>query len=48
MVDPWKTPYQIDFLQPTNFIISSAGKNKIFGDKDDIILNSISNAFAKP
>jgi hypothetical protein len=48
MVDPWETPYQIDFLQPTNFIISSAGKNKIFGDKDDIIFNSVSNDFVKP
>jgi hypothetical protein len=48
MVDPWETPYQIEFFQQTNFILRSAGKDKIFGDADDIIFNSISNDFVKP
>jgi hypothetical protein len=48
MVDPWETPYQIEFLQQTNFIIHSAGKDKIFGDADDIIFNSVSNNFVNP
>jgi hypothetical protein len=48
MVDPWKTPYQIDFFQQTNFVIRSAGKDKIFDDKDDFIFNSVSNGFVKP
>lgn len=48
MVDPWGTPYQIDFFQQTNFVIRSAGKNRKFGDTDDIILNSASNNFVKP
>ena len=48
MVDPCETPYQIKFLQQTNFIIRSAGKDKIFGDADDIIFNSVSNDFVKP
>jgi hypothetical protein len=48
MLDPWDTPYQIDFFQQTNFVIRSAGKDKIFGDKDDFIFNSVSNDFAKP
>jgi hypothetical protein len=48
MLDPWKTPYQIQFFQETNFVIRSAGKNKIIGDADDIIFNSVSNDFVKP
>ena len=48
MVDPWETPYEIKFLQQTNFVISSAGKDKIFGDADDIIFNSVSNDFVGP
>jgi len=48
MVDPWETPYQIEFSQQTNFIIRSAGKDKIFGNADDIIFNSVSNDFVKP
>jgi hypothetical protein len=48
MTDPWGTPYQIQFLQQTNFVIRSAGKDKIFGDADDIIFNSASNDFVKP
>ena len=48
MVDPWATPYQITFLQQTNFIIRSAGKDKVFGNLDDIVFNSISNNFVKP
>jgi hypothetical protein len=48
MVDAWGTPYHIEFFQQTNFIIHSAGKDKIFGDTDDIIFNSASNNFIKP
>ena len=48
MVDPWETPYQIQFFQQTNYIIRSAGKDKNFGDADDIIFNSVSNNFVKP
>ena len=48
MVDPWGTPYAISFLSTNSFVISSAGKGKIFGDKDDIIFNSVSNDFVKP
>jgi hypothetical protein len=47
-IDLWDTPYRIDFVPPTNFIIRSAGKDKIFGDADDIIFNGASNDFVKP
>ncbi|HEY5233471.1 MAG TPA: type II secretion system protein [Verrucomicrobiae bacterium] len=47
-VDPWGTPFAINFLSTNSFVISSAGKNKIFGDADDIIFNSVSNDFVKP
>jgi hypothetical protein len=48
MVDPWGTSYEIEFLPQTNFVIRSAGKDKIFGDADDIIFNSVSNGFVRP
>jgi hypothetical protein len=48
IVDSWGTPYRITFLQQTNFVLRSAGKNKIFSDEDDIIFNSASNDFVKP
>jgi len=48
MVDSWDTPFQIELLQQTNFIIRSAGKDKLFGDSDDIIFNSVSNCFVQP
>ena len=47
-LDPWKTPYAINFHSNNRFIISSAGKDKKFGDADDIIFNSASNDFVKP
>jgi hypothetical protein len=47
-VDAWETPLQIQTVGTTNFSIRSAGQNKKFGDKDDIIFNSLSNGFAKP
>ena len=48
IVDPWLTPLQIQFFQQTNFVIRSAGKDKVFGNADDIVFNSISNDFVKP
>jgi hypothetical protein len=48
VVDYWKTPFQVENVVQTNFIIRSAGPNKIFGDADDIIFNSASNDFVKP
>ena len=47
-LDPWGTPYAINFTSTNSFVISSAGKNKVFGDADDIVFNSISNGFVKP
>ena len=47
-LDPWGTPYVISFSSTNSFVISSAGKDKIFGDTDDIIFNSVSNGFVKP
>jgi hypothetical protein len=47
-VDPWGTPFTVNFLSTNSFVISSAGPNKKFGDADDIIFNSASNNFAKP
>jgi hypothetical protein len=48
VLDCWETPYQVEILAQTNFVVSSAGPNKKFGDADDIIFNSVSNDFVKP
>jgi hypothetical protein len=48
LIDIWQTPYQIEMHDQTNFIIHSAGPNRIFGDADDIVYNSASNGFVKP
>jgi hypothetical protein len=48
MVDIWQTPYKIELVGQTNFVMQSAGKDKIFDTKDDIIFNSLSNDFVKP
>jgi len=47
-VDPWQTPYQIMFDTNGDPVILSAGVNRVFGDKDDIIVNRISNESAEP
>jgi hypothetical protein len=48
LLDWWKTPYQIEIKERTNFVVRSAGPNRKLGDTDDIVFNSISNNFAKP
>ena len=48
VLDIWHTPFQIELVGRTNFAVRSAGKDKIFGDADDIIFNSASNNFVKP
>jgi hypothetical protein len=46
--DAWKVPFKIEIVAQTNFIIRSSGKDKTFGDADDIVFNSVSNDFVKP
>lgn len=48
LIDIWQMPFQITFVEQTNFIVRSAGPNRQFGDADDIIFNSVSNDFVKP
>jgi hypothetical protein len=47
-VDLWNTPYKISFNSTNSFTITSAGENRMFGDKDDIVFDSSSNNPAKP
>ena len=35
-VDPWETPYEIKVISTNRLSIRSAGKNKHFGDADDV------------
>jgi hypothetical protein len=48
LLDPWGTPYVINFPSTNSFVVLSAGKDKIFGDADDIIFHSVSNDFVNP
>jgi hypothetical protein len=48
VIDIWQMPFQITFVEKTNFIVRSAGPNQKFGDADDIIFNSVSNGFVNP
>ena len=48
VLDWWKTPYQVQIFDRTNFVVRSAGPNRKFGDMDDIVFNSVSNGFVKP
>jgi hypothetical protein len=36
-LDPWGTPYHFSFFNPTNPVVSSAGKDRSWGTVDDII-----------
>jgi len=47
-LDPWGTPFKINFPTTNCFIIASAGPDKIWDTKDDITFNSVSNDFVKP
>jgi hypothetical protein len=35
-IDPWQTPYEIKIHSTNSVSIRSAGKNKRFGDADDV------------
>jgi hypothetical protein len=48
LLDFWRTPYRIEITIQTNYVIRSAGKNQILGDKDDIVLESVKAEPAKP
>lgn len=47
LVDVWSMPYKFTFISTNSFTIISAGENKTFGDTDDVIFNSASNALPK-
>jgi hypothetical protein len=48
LVDLWSTPYKFTFVSTNRFTITSAGDNRMFGDTDDIVFDSISNSLDKP
>lgn len=48
LLDHWRTPYRIKVNIQTNYVIRSAGQNRKFGDKDDIVFDSLKNDFVKP
>lgn len=35
-IDPWGTPCELNLLSTNRILVRSAGKNKAFGDRDDI------------
>jgi hypothetical protein len=34
--DPWRSPYRIDFVTPTNVVIRSAGEDRVWDTADDL------------
>ncbi len=48
VVDFWQTPLHVMLIAHTNFLIRSAGPNKRFSDKDDIVYDSTKNGFVIP
>jgi len=46
--DCWGMALRMEMVGETNFIIRSAGPNRKFGDKDDIVFSSAANNFVKP
>ena len=48
LLDVWGAPYRIEITVQTNYVIRSAGKNRTFGDKDDIVFDSVKSGFVKP
>ncbi len=47
-VDPWGTPFRIEISQASNFVVHSAGKNRQFGDGNDLYFSSSSNNLVNP
>ena len=39
-IDPWGTPYEIHVESTNHVIVRSAGKNRSFGDKDDVTMST--------
>jgi hypothetical protein len=48
ILDSWNTPLQIKIVGATNFTICSAGPDKIFGNKDDFIFDSLKEGLVQP
>ena len=46
--DSWGTPFHIEINQASNFVVRSAGKNRQFGDGNDLVLLSSSNNLVNP
>ena len=45
LLDPWKTPYKIEFTDKTSFVIKSAGEDQKFNTKDDYEFDSVNRDF---
>ena len=39
-VDPWGTPYEITVESTNHIVLRCAGKNRAFGDKDDVTMDT--------
>ena len=48
LVDIWSTPYKFTFNSTNSFTIISAGENRAFGDTDDVVFDSRTNALGTP
>jgi hypothetical protein len=48
ILDSWGTPYQIRIGNGAQIVIRSAGKDRVWGDSDDIVYDSAKRDFVTP
>ena len=48
LLDMWRMPLRFEPAGKTNLVIRSAGLNRRFGDKNDLVFNCASNSLVKP
>lgn len=48
LLDAWQTPLQVETRMQTDVVIRSAGPNRIFIDKDDIVYDGSRTNFVRP
>jgi hypothetical protein len=44
-VDAWGNPFQIEMLITNSLVLRSAGIDRVFGTKDDLVFEQINNSF---
>jgi hypothetical protein len=48
LIDPWGKPYAITYSSDAGVLVRSSGKDRVLGNADDILFNTVSNSFVSP